>query len=528
MSRLADKKTQLEAAYKKLTAAREKYITSPTAQNVQAYYDAQIGFINARSAFDTEQLHKIYDNPQQTDWTFLTQLTQRLNRQTQGQTVDIGDSIAAAKQIIALAATGNRTDIPQWMLQQAVDAANAYLANVADHQNADDLELRQKLQSLGVNPTGDQFNKAGLFSDKSNEYQHTPTTVSGVPDGGVTPQFTDPNRVPDEGVRPTMTQPGVSNKKGMSSKTFSQQATQGIYIQAPEAYAPLEVQTEYNQAYAQPTEPQDESTSASGILAVQGQSPAPGTADSVDLVDQKLRNLSRTQQTGVFQGGYRYANSPALRSDSLVFTGYQTNQQKRVYDDGTVERVSYKTPSYAAANSLVFALGQPGFPTIAEYQKSMGLVVTGVMDPDTRQSWQNTLGFAAMNTSQGIKMTVQDAMRYQNYIAAAQLRAQRAAMAASYSVDPTASAAILGSSAKRLLGRLSTAQEDSEFHSAFNQANISTQGKVDAQQFALDWLRKKYPTEAGTMMAQDYYGAMYDVLTSGPGSLGSEAANVNG
>lgn len=503
-----------QQAVKALNAAQDAYAKNPTVETLINVYQAQNAVRVAAGVRDVASLRTTNQSP-----ASLKAAAEQLGNTTYEPVP--GESLAKAQALltqIRQAMSGGQTSESNRQLQEAYDNTQQYITFASN--------LVQQVDG--------QF--ADMYSGMTGQ-PPPPGKFSAAQTIGQTPTPGPDTSVPDEDDRPELSagmgpQLPYSPALGAGRQTPPKRTTgrrgslgddaQSIYIEPLPDYAPFDVRQDQ-----QPVGPV-------GQDVLPGQPPNSVTADSVEAAQRAAQNavIPQGQKTGVFQSGFWFGgNRAAVRSGQLVFTGYQTRNSK--YIDDTNPRfgsqiVATKTPTYQSAAAMAYALGKQGFPSIAAYQKAFGLAVTDRLNPETLNKWQETLGIAATNTAAGYPTTVQDAIQLQ-IKAAEQLAArQRAAMAAAYNVDPTASAAILGSAMKQIVGRLSNPGEDSEFHRAFNSANISTQGKVDAQQFARDWVRNKYPEEAGTMAGQDYYGAMYDVLTSGPGSLGSEAADING
>lgn len=512
-----------QQALDQLGAAITAYQSDPNVQNLVAFYQAQNAVRQASYTREAEALKTQGVTPQ-------TLKDAKLKLGGSGEVVSgmyLGYAQTLLGQLRQALASGGKTPEQTAKLTEAYNAAEQYVQNATARIEQEDQQFADQYSGMtGQPPPPGQFSNAQTIGQTP-----TPSPSTGVPDEGQRPQMgmggpaTMGPQLPNS---PAWNPKERAPKRTRSNRGgLTPQEAQGIFIEPLPDYAPWQAK-------------QDLSSLGQSNLGPVGQDVTPGqpgqpvSADSVEAAQRAAMNsvIPQGEKTGQFKPGYWYGgNKAAVNSGALVFTGYQTRSSK--YIDETNPRfgsqiISTKTPTYQSTAGLTYALGKQGFPSIAAYQKLMGLPVTDRLDPGTMDKWNTTISIAAMNTAGGYPTTVQDAIALQVKIANDLAARQRAAMAASYKVDPTASAAILGSAMKQITGRLSNSSEDSEFHRAFNSANISTQGKVDAQQFARDWVRNKYPTEAGTMAGQDYYGAMYDVLTAGPGSLGSQAADING
>lgn len=513
-----------KAASEQLDAAINSYRANPNVQNLVAVYEAQNAVRAAANNAGSNLVGGKTLDPKKVQAT-VAGLKDPMNEPVPGAGLGLAQALLDQLRVQQSQVAGPKSIEQTRALGEAQRQLEEYIQSATARVQDDDTGFADEYMRL----TG-QAPPPGRFSSAQTINGTTPTPqpgasppesgITGAPDAGVRPEFGPP----DPGVRPVMSlAAGSKAPKRVRAeradnnvgKENNDPSVGAINIEPLPAYAPFDAAQEYR---------------ASGLDVAPG---TQGANDSVQTADKVMaQSPIRQTEHGILQSGAWYGeNKGALKSGRLVFTGYQTRNTK--YIDETNPRfgsqiTTTKTPTYQSTAGLTYALGKTGFPSIAAYQKAMGLPVTGTLDDPTMNAWQGTINQAAMNTASGQNTTIQMAMADQ--IKRAQILAsqQRAAMAAAYNVDPTASAAVLGAAMKQITGRVSTAGEDSEFHRAFNSANISTQGKVDAQQFARDWVRNKYPTEAGTQAGQDYYGAMYDVLTSGPGSLGSEAANING
>lgn len=491
-----------------LAKALDEYNRNPNVENLVNLYEAQTA---VRTAANNADIASLQSKP-------LNQATLKASlAQLQANEAVPGLRLGLAQQLLTQLRqamnTGGHTAADNKAYAQAYDSAEQYIKDATARVQADDQHFGDQYSTFTGQPPPEGKFTAGQTIGNSP----TPQPNTGAPDEGVRPelQATPGAQLPNS--------PSYRGAEPPPKRQKGSRQDQGIYIEPLPDYAPWEA--------LQDVKPL-------GPVGAAGQDVNPGlatpvSADSVEAAQRAAANAVIPQgPKGLFQPGYWFGgNRAAVNSGALVFTGYQTRNTKYIDDQNPrfgSQIVGTKTPTYQSGAALQYALGKEGYPSIAAFQKAFGLSVTDRLNPETLNKWGETIAIASMNTAAGYPTTVQDAMQLQLNAAAQAAARARAAMAAAYNVDPTASAAILGSAMKQITGRLSTAGEDSEFHRAFNSANISTQGKVDAQQFARDWVRNKYPTEAGTQAGQDYYGAMYDVLTAGPGSLGAEAANING
>jgi len=506
-------------ALAQLKAASRAYWKEDSVPNLIAYYEAENAVRQAAYSREASKLSGQAFTPESLKKT--TEMLSATEEPVRGMYLAYAQALQA--QIKQRLTSGGHAPGSTAALTDAYTAAEQYIRTAtASIQEEDQNFAHTYTVKTGQPPPPGQFSNAQMINQTP-----TPSPITGVPDEGQRPQT--PVTV---GTQLPFSPSKMREDKTPPKRKRGTRQDQGIYIEPLPDYAPWSAKQEADAFGAEST------LGPTGHDVEPGQPPTPRTneqwRDSVEMAQRAAMNAVVPQgaNTGVFKSGFWYGgNKSAMRSGSLVFMGYQTRNTK--YIDESNPRLgsqitATKTPTYQSTAGLTYALGKEGFPNISAYQKTFDLPVTGRLDPATINKWNETVAVAAMNTAAGYPTTVQDAIQLQVQIAKDMAARQRAAMAASYKVDPTASAAILGSAMKQITGRLSNAGEDSEFHRAFNSANISTQGKVDAQQFARDWVRNKYPTEAGTMSGQDYYGAMYDVLTAGPGSLGSEAANING
>lgn len=517
-----------QAALKQLNAAIDAYGANPSVENLIAVYEAQN---TVRNAADNAGVSLINSKPvdKKTVDGVLKLLRDPSTEAVPGAHLGMAEALLQQLQqqasgTVSIEQTRQLGDATR-QVQDYISQATARIQE-NDGQFADDY-----MRITGQPPPPGRFS-SGQTIGATPTPQPTPgigtgageKTVAGVkrfmPSGSP--------GVPDEGARPPSPVDKTPPKRTRGQVTQTGQ----LNVEPLPWYAPYDAQTDYNASPGMVAQPPDVGPGTN--LAPPRDASGYPVADqnASDSIKNAYAQTPQSAKYNIFRSGVLMGqNMDAIKSGRLVFTGYQTRNTK--YIDESNPRLgsqitTTKTPSYQSTAGLQYALGQQGFPTVAEFQKAMGLPVTNQWDLNTMDKWNNTIQIAAINTASGNNMTVQQAIQLQANIAKQIAAQQRAAMAAAYNVDPTASAAILGSAMKQITGRLSTAGEDAEFHRAFNSANISTQGKVDAQQFARDWVRNKYPTEAGTMAGQDYYGAMFDVLTSGPGSLGSQAADING
>jgi hypothetical protein len=547
-------KAAYEKAMSQLENAITAYQTSPNVQNLIAYYEAQNAVRAVAYTQETQSL-KASGITAQT----LKDAAEKLRPST-GEPVSgmyLGYAQTLIPQLRQAMSAGGKSPEQSAALAQALEAAQQYVESATARIEQEDDQFADQYSGMTGQPAPPgQFSNAQTINQAPTPQPSDPKFSSGL--GPETPFGSPPRdrRTPNDVADPAHSVRGERGgtpdvPTGMGPQLFNSPSTirhekpakrsrikrgglnpdteaQGIYIQPLPAYAPWEAQLAGNKLG-------DTTGPANGNDMLPGSNPQKAvSADSVEAAQRAGDGavVPSNMEQGVFKSGYWFGgNKGAVHSGALVFMGYQTRNTKYIDENNPrfgTQIVATKTPIYQSVAGLTYALGKEGFPSIASYQKAMGLAVTDRLNPQTVKAWNETLMIASINTASNYPTTVQQAMALQINAANQMIKAQRASMAASYRVDPTASAAILGSAMKQVTGRLSNPAEDSEFHRAFNSANISSQGKVDAQQFARDWVRGKYPTEAGTMAGQDYYGAMYDVLTAGPGSLGSEAADING
>lgn len=455
-----------------LRTAQQNYSQNPNEQTYRALIAARQSYRNAMNSISGMRVKETAKDYKVSNLQALAVLSNQLLQEKV-----VGENEALAKTIITQAnAPGNETN-PE--LQAAKQKAQDYLASL---QHREEAQIADQAQLTG---------------------QVTPgATQPGVPNGGVLPQFapgTEPQAIEKFGKKPIT--PVANNTKESTGKYAVDSNT--VAVDVSPSWEPT-------------TADIGPGNSAASVAAYQA---------SLSAV-RPLYSLNSSNP--YLAPGTSYSRA-AMNNNAMVFTGYKTTTKRYVDEEGRYT-VNTRQAQYQSVDALKNALGRTdmGFPDIKQFQKSMGLPETGIIDDNTQKAWQAVLQGAANTTSAGRNTTWQQAFNaYAAQIAAARAAAYRAQMA-QYKVDATTSASIVGGATKQMLGRLSTAQEDKEFHHAFQQAFMTSMGRVDAQQFARDWIRSKHPTEAGTQLGQDYYGAMYDVLTAGPGSLGAEAASVNG
>lgn len=509
-----------KAAQAKLDEARAKYKEDPGVGTLLMVYWAQEAVrvaANKSGAASVSGKQVDAKTVQQT----LAKFKDPMNEPIPGEGLGVAQALLAQ-----LRDQQNGQHGPQ-TIQQSQELANAqrqlesYIETARARMQQDDNDFAERYtQFQGKPPVPGQFGLSQSFAETSM----TPSVPQSSPGETPTPGMQPPKPSPkmfrrslaaDGKVKKPTPEPTVQPPPG-TEVTYDKgtSPTDGIKVEDLPSFTPFDVRQDY------PTEGLDVAP------GTPGSAPA-GAADSVLNAQKVIRQGS---QTGVLQTGYwfdKYSTS-AVQSGQLIFTGYQkqTTTHQDLDNPSKKINITTSTPTYQNQGALKYALGQPGYPTIAEFQKQMGLPITDRFNEDTLTLWKTVLFIASANTK--YHTTVSQAMQLLISEKNQLLKMRGGAVGPNYSVDPTASASVLGSAMKQVTGRLSTPAEDAEFHKAFNSAEVGSQGKVDPQQFARDWVRGKYPTEAGTMAGQDYYGAMYDVLTAGPGSLGSQAADING
>jgi len=231
-----------------------------------------------------------------------------------------------------------------------------------------------------------------------------------------------------------------------------------------------------------------------------------------DLTDAKS-NTGTTQtgsQTNASNSGDLNVHKGPVDTNVLIGTGNYVWMGKAsvpgVYGQGKVNQDSYMSKDDL---ELVIARWSPA--DIAKFQHAMGLDVNGVVDKDTFAYWKAIVDAAARYTQAGQKVDI-------NWIVGQLARGNEAKKRGGGGggggrggVSAGQATQFLNQYMRQYVGREATDAEIGAFTAAVNAA--AGRSDFDPQQFAIDWVKNRAPSEVGSFQAAtDYYSAMMQVL----------------